>query len=282
MKRNLVFAVCASMLLASSAFAANNDRACATKQLSETEAQAIEKVMNKNSARGRSDRIDVWFHVITAGSGPEKGEVTDAEIRNQIQVLNQTFAGALGGDFTGFQFNLAGITRTYNPEWYYMGISSAAEAAAKAALRRGGANTLNLYSVEGGGYLGWATFPSWYASNPSDDGVVFARGSMPGSYIANYDLGYTAAHEVGHWLGLYHTFQYGCTPFNDGVADTPAERSYARGCPVGRDTCVGPNNAGADPIHNFMDYTYDACYYEFTPGQTTRMQTAYGTYRAAN
>jgi hypothetical protein len=277
MKRKLVLFVC-SRLAASSLYADRPDR-CATRQIDETTATTIEKKMNGNAGRGRAAQIPVWVHVISQGDGYANGEVSDAMIREQIRVLDQTFAGMTGGAFTGFTFQLEGITRTRNAEWFNMGISSAAEAEAKAALRRGDAGTLNMYLVEGAGYLGWATFPAWYASNPTDDGVIVAHGSLPGGSIANYNLGYTATHEVGHWLGLYHTFQYGCTPFNDGVADTPAERSPATGCPFGRDTCVGPKNPGVDPIHNFMDYTYDSCYFEFSKGQADRMQLAWVTFR---
>jgi hypothetical protein len=197
-----------------------------------------------------------------------------------MKALNDTYLGRTGGSFTGFDFTLAGVDRTDNAVWFSMTPGSAAEAQAKAALRKGGADTLNIYTTEGGGFLGWATFPSWYAGNPSDDGVVIDFRSMPGGpYGANFSLGYTATHEAGHWLGLYHTFQYGCTPFNDGVADTPAEKSPASGCPIGRDTCVSKQQPGEDPIHNFMDYTFDSCYFEFTQGQTDRMQAAWVTYR---
>lgn len=218
--------------------------------------------------------INVYVHVITDGAG--NGAVTSSQIAGQISVLNAAYAA------TGWSFNLVSTDTTANSAWYTMGYGTTAETQAKNALRQGTAADLNVYIAGiGGGLLGWATFPSDYASKPKMDGVVLLNASLPGGSAAPYNLGDTATHEVGHWMGLYHTFQNGCaknaTTGGDQVADTAAERSPAYGCPTGRDSCKGI--AGLDPITNFMDYTDDACMDRFSTGQDTRMDSAYSAYR---
>lgn len=215
--------------------------------------------------------IDVYFHVITSTSG--QGNVTDAQIADQLAVLDAAF-----GEY-GYTFNLVEVTRTANNTWFTMGSGSTAERQAKQALRRGTADDLNIYTANpGGGLLGWATFPSSYRSSSAwQDGVVLLYGSLPGGNAAPYNEGDTGTHEVGHWMGLYHTFQGGCNGQGDYVGDTPAEKSAAYGCPVGRDSCR--NKAGLDPVQNFMDYTDDACMDQFTTGQDGRMDAQFTTYR---
>lgn len=229
--------------------------------------------------------IPVYFHVIRSSSGA--GDVSDARIADQINVLNKAFAGTAPGGSganTGWHFQLVSTSRTNNDSWYTCS-GGACESEMKNYLRQGSADDLNIYANNmGGGLLGWATFPSSYASNPKNDGVVILSASMPGGSAAPYNLGDTGSHEVGHWMGLYHTFQGGCarsdTNGGDLVADTPAERSPAYGCPAGRDSCTGGKFPGLDPIENFMDYTDDACMFRFSAGQDARMDAQFTTYRA--
>jgi len=215
--------------------------------------------------------INVYFHVIRRGTGISNGDIPTTWIINQITVLNNAYASL------GWRFNLVSIDRTTNSSWFTMSSGSTAEINAKNALRRGSADDLNIYTAQpGGGVLGWATFPWNYASNPKRDGVVVLYSSLPGGSAAPYNLGDTATHEAGHWMGLYHTFQGGCTNPGDSVSDTPAEASPAYGCPVGRNTCA---SAGSDPIRNFMDYTDDSCMNSFTAGQNARADAQFTTYR---
>jgi hypothetical protein len=233
--------------------------------------------------------INVYYHVIqkdgVAGSSGT-GFVSTATLDRQISVLNAAYAGqdpAGPGYNTAFRFVRAGVTYTVNASWYSAGPGTTAEQSMKSSLRQGTADDLNFYTNDGAGYLGWATFPSDYTRNPSNDGIVCLFSSLPpASDNPNdpYDEGDTATHEIGHWLGLYHTFQGGCSGSGDSVSDTPAERSAAFGCPAGRDTCQGKKGPGLDPIENFMDYTDDSCMYRFTSGQSSRMDSQWSSNRA--
>lgn len=213
--------------------------------------------------------IPVAVHVVRSNSG--QWDVTDTQIANQISVLNGAYAN------TNFRFSLASVDRTNNTTWSQHTMGSANETAMKTALAISPATTLNLYSCNiGGGLLGYATFPSSYAETSVMHGVVCLYSSFPGGTAAPYNLGDTATHEVGHFVGLYHTFQGGCSGNGDFVSDTPAEASPAFGCPTGRNTCA---TAGNDPITNFMDYTDDSCMFEFTAGQSARADAQMATYR---
>lgn len=215
--------------------------------------------------------INVYFHVINKGTGVSNGDITSTMINNQMSVLNAAYGS------WGWSFNLVSTDRTTNSTWYN-GCYGSSESAMKNALHQGTADDLNIYTCNpSGGILGYATFPSDYSRSPKLDGVVILYSSLPGGSAAPYNLGDTATHEVGHWMGLYHTFQGGCNGNGDYVTDTAAEKSAAFGCPSGRNSC--PNKSGNDPITNFMDYTDDSCMFQFTSGQDARMDAQFTSYR---
>lgn len=259
----------------------NLSRRCLTKHPTRSEAGRLDAAHRRFRAQRRveldrrvgSVTVPVYFHVINKGPGLKNGDVPYWQISEQIGVLNESY----GAD-TPFRFDLKAVDRTTNATWYTMGYGSAAERTAKRALRQGGADALNIYTANpGGGILGWATWPWQYTSAPKQDGVVILYSSLPYGSAAPYDEGDTATHEVGHWMGLYHTFEGGCTRANDYVSDTPAEKSPAYGCPVLRDSC--PGKPGSDPIENFMDYSDDFCMSVFTPEQSSRADGLHQQYR---
>ena len=259
--------------------AAPAGRSCSTKDLSAQEMEAVEAALRETKSAFAlpvgSVNVPVYWHVINKGTGISNGDIPQTQIDSSIAVLNAAYAN------TALRFTLAAVTRTNNTTWYTCSGGSC-ETQMKNALRQGSADDLNVYSNNmGGGLLGWATFPSSYASAPKNDGVVILFSSVPGGTAAPYNLGDTLTHEVGHWAGLYHTFQGGCArqaTGGDGVSDTPAEKSPAYGCPTGRDSCG--NIAGLDPIQNFMDYTDDACMDRFSAGQSARIDSMWTQYRA--
>jgi len=253
---------------------AANARGCATQELSDAEKTAVQQALaGSTRAQARaagSVNVNVYWHVINNGTGLANGDIPQTQIDSSISVLNAAYKN------TPFKFTLAGVDRTTNRTWYTCS-GGGCESKMKSALRKGGAGDLNIYSNNmGQGLLGWATFPSSYASKPKLDGVVILYSSVPGGAAAPYNQGDTLTHEVGHWFGLYHTFQGGCADPADYVSDTAAEASPAYGCPTGRDTCAG---GGMDPVTNFMDYTDDACMNTFSAGQADRMDALTIQYR---
>ncbi len=238
-----------------------------------------------DSAKGKGSRnwkrvsVPVWFHVVHDGA---MGNVTDADVELQIQIMNLGYSGFYGGYDQGFRFKLVGITRTDNADWFYGGIDGSSERPMKRALHRGGFETLNVYSTTAGPYLGWAYLPGLNDSLLYLDGLVIDWASMyktSTQYANQYDLGFTAVHEVGHWFGLEHTFFGGCNATGDYVADTPAQKLATSGCPPDgtQDSCT--RDPGFDPIHNFMDYSDDSCYTELTKGQAERSQDHWVEFR---
>lgn len=244
---------------------------------------------------GITYEIPVVFHIISRSDG--QGFISTELIQSQVDVLNEDFlalAGTLGapGTNTTVRFVLAstdpegnptsGINYHTNDAWFTDPGSGSNDM--KQALAWDTKHYFNIYTNDAGGALGYATFPQQSAGT-INDGVVLlwtsvGRNSPQGGI---YDLGRTATHEVGHYLGLFHTFQGGCgstsSPYSTGdkVADTQSHSSPNFDCEEDDvpSTCGGGNN----PIRNYMNYTPDACMNRFSAEQTNRLRCSMIHYR---
>ncbi|TMQ68851.1 MAG: zinc metalloprotease [Candidatus Eisenbacteria bacterium] len=252
------------------------DRACATIEPSSAEAQAIQQSLQEPSATesGLGGVVQVALHVIWNGVD---GAITDAQVEEQIEELNEDFSGASGGWDTGYRFVLTSVDRTLDANWFDLAMGSNNERRMKEALAVDPLHHVNVYTARISA-LGWSSFPWDIAEDDVHQGIVIHYGSVPGGAITNFNLGRTLTHEMGHYFGLFHVFFTGCLEPNDYVSDTPAEAQATTGCPPdSTDTCS--SMPGVDPIHNYLDYSYDACYSQFTAGQDARMDGMLQTYR---
>jgi len=233
-------------------------------------------------------KVPVRFHVIHDGNN---GKLTVAQVQAQIAKLNEAYFSF------HIQFELQGDPDyADNDTWFRMRVSDSdqppfpEEREAKEHFvgtdpDHSVERNLHIYSAQPrdpepqiGDILGFATFPWDRQANGAIDGVVIRHSSIPGGQ-SPYDLGLTLVHEVGHYLGLYHTFQDGCGNQGDEVSDTPAQSDGNNifECDESLDSC--PEESGLDPVHNYMNYVADACMHEFTAGQLTRMRTMVQLYR---
>jgi len=255
--------------------------------------------LETGAAGGPLLTIPIVVHVIHGGVAVGTGEnLSYAQILSQIQALQRDFQN--GTVDTEIRFCLAknppsgqswanlnepGVTRTPSASLTQHDIGTE-EAALKALDFFPSDRYLNIWVVKDitpAGVIGYAQFPGTVPA--SLDGIVmrydgFGSNLLPsgGTFqlLPDNQDGKILAHEVGHYLDLYHTFHGGCYGPGDQVADTAAEATPANGCPLGRSTC-----GLSDPIDNFMDYTNDACRVAFTALQAERMRDAILTYRAS-
>lgn len=138
--------------------------------------------------------------------------------------------------------------------------------------------------------LGRSSFPWDMTISPQLDGVVIDKDYFGYTSSVNYNLGRTLTHEVGHWLGLYHTFHTetgeadcvitDCTSFGDRICDTPpCKVSYT--CLI-NNSCNPDSPSGSDlndQIDNFMAYSPDDCLNMFSQGQKNRVNIMLSDYR---
>mmetsp|Transcript_1001 Transcript_1001/g.1380 ORF Transcript_1001/g.1380 Transcript_1001/m.1380 type:complete len:246 (-) Transcript_1001:348-1085(-) len=216
-------------------------RSCGTIDQTEKEKASVKAEIDKWLATNKDKslapvEIETIIHVV------HPNNLTANEVHGneqaQVDVLNYAFRT------TRFSFKLVEVQVHNNNNWWNDGSSM------RPSTRSGSYATLNVWFNTAGGYLGYATFPS-FNSGDKYDGVVCLHSSGPEGTESNYNEGDTLVHEVGHWMHLDHTFAgYSCSGSGDQVADTPAEADYTSGCPAPNtvDTC--PNSPGFDSTSN--------------------------------
>lgn len=236
--------------------------------------------------------IPVVVHIIHDGG---TNNISDAQIQSQIDVLNEDFRRKLAtngygaGVDTDIEFCLAqkdplgkctnGIMRINSP-------LSNHQTYQRAQLKQlsywDNTRYLNMYVVKninnGSGILGYSSFPGGPAN---EDGIVVRHDYFGKIGTAASTLGRTTTHEIGHWFGLYHTFNNGCGTDTclggDLVCDTPPVANPNFGCPSSVNSCT--IDSQPDQIKNYLDYTNDFCKNMFTVGQKTRMHATLNTVR---
>jgi hypothetical protein len=251
--------------------------------------------------------IPVVFHIIHDDS---LQNISQAQIMDQIRILNDDFRRKTGT--AGFssdpasadmqiEFRLAqydpngvkhdGINRIKST------LANNAGNSAKSLSYWNSTKYLNIWVVKtinsssvpsGGTILGYAQFPWQQSSQPTTDGVLIRADQIGITGIGQISQGgRTLTHEIGHWLGLYHTFQDGCDGATasdcafggDQICDTPPVASSSTGCNVGQNSCNNDSPDLPDMVRNYMDYSDGSCLNTYTAGQKTRMYNALASYR---
>lgn len=255
----------------------------AEEQIKAAISSAQQKILSQNS---NLKIIPVVVHIIHDGG---TSNISDAQIQSQIDVLNEDFrrkAGTNGfgaGVDTDIEFCLAkkdpqgkctnGIVRINSPLSNHQTYQ---RSLLKSLSNWDNNRYLNMYVVKninnGNGILGYSSFP---AGPPDEDGIVVKHNSFGKIGTALGTLGRTTTHEIGHWFGLYHTFNNGCgtdtCSGGDMVCDTPPVINPNYGCPGVVNSCT--IDSKPDQTLNYMDYTNDNCKNIFTTGQKVRMHS---------
>ena len=260
-------AVILSFFITSLLFSQNFQSKCGTPDPSQEEIEAVQQRIqpyyDTNSRTPDDDpvNIKVAWHVITSSTG--EGNLTDSQIQSAVDDLNIQY-----NELFNFYFTLAVITRHENDDWFYFDIDENATQGSHEQQMRSQTNTdpvhhYNVWSIQttpsedGSIVAGWNYFPFWSSEGSYWQGTTINH---------NFIFGGTLEHEAGHYFGLFHTFQGGCTGGDD-VDDTPAMDSDAiYSCNQNQDSC--PDDEGLDPVTNVMNYSN--CNYDFTPGQAER------------
>ena len=211
----------------------------------------------------------VYINFDTGLGDTPVGKITEDEIQRAVVRLNNRHTNG-----SPFHFEIDTIDYTHNNSWA-IGEDLWNSWESIYTLAYNPLETLNVFSVVGFYYnlsLGGVGLSPWTIET---NDPIFYRVSMKGLYLtdlaAEEGRDHVFDHEVGHSLGLLHTFNYGCDidSHGDYVSDTPTHTSANNVCDYTVDTC--PDDFGNDPVDNVMNYVYGSeCQMGFSIGQFDR------------
>lgn len=284
---------------------ANRDSFLASINLKTTSAKGVSGGKKARAINPKKNTIDVVFHFIFS-KGFYKSMIKgspEESAKSQVRMLNRHFAWKNEANNAGIPKIWHNLDARINLRFRYAGVTTKwvkdyqAEEEAEGKFNNGGVemidpnNKLNVYVVpklsylvdrknpKGPYYLGAALFP-WMKHNNETDGdpahVVLSQASNTdwgegmSDKLTLMNQGKSIVHEVGHLLGLRHTFHGGCSDKGDGIWDTPVQGSASMSNSVIKGTITSCR--GAVMYQNIMDYSPDANKVMFTKGQRKQVE----------
>lgn len=260
---------------------------------------AVQRMTSSNlRTSGAAITIPVVVHVVYNTAAEN---ISDAQIQSQIDVLNEDFnklnsdTSNIPGAFKPFasdaniQFVLAkqdpsgnattGITRTATSNTVFTTNSYVKFDAYGGKNAWNTTQYLNIWVCDLSGYGGYSTVPG---ASASVDGVVISYlcFGRTGTLMSTRNKGRTTTHEVGHWLGLAHTWGWSGTCGDDAINDTPTQEKQNTGVPVFPHVSSCSPNSNGDMFMNYMDYSNDVSRNMFTTEQTAKMNAIISTSRS--
>ncbi len=263
-----------------------------------TKLERLNNISSTGRGEGLDDVIRIPVIVHNLYHYPTQ-KITDVQVASQILVLNECFR-RLSADSVNtpsyfksraadvkIEFQLAtsdprkrstsGIVRKYSPVELWQGDDKVKYNNETGDDAWDPSSYLNIWVCNLDRVAGYSSVPG---DDPRRDGIVIDLNAFGVTSGNGFEMGKTAVHEIGHWLGLKHIWgDVYCG--DDGVDDTPKQAGYNIGCPGVVNVTCG-NGPYGDMYMNYMDLTNDHCMNIFTIGQKNRMRTSFAPGGARN